>query len=77
MAKINHTKLLDGVRATTQFWVSKEDKEKIKGTSKEEVLDLKFRKGEEVVDNVSGQKGQIIAGTRAVIGVQGTRSKRR
>jgi hypothetical protein len=43
------------------------DKAELKVTSREEILGLEYRGGEEVIDSVTGQRGRIDAGSTAYI----------
>ena len=74
MAEIDHTKIQDNMRSSLEYWESKKEKEKIKPKETEEILDLKYKKGEEVVDEVTGKRGEVLGGTRKIIGIKSTRS---
>ncbi len=43
------------------------DKAELKVTSREEILGLEYRGGEEVIDSVTGRRGRIDAGSTAYI----------
>jgi len=46
----------------------------IKNTSREEILGLEYREGEEVIDSVTGERGRVSGGTTTYITrVPGTR----
>lgn len=72
---IDHQKIIDGMTESKEYWDGKKEKGKLKPSQREEILGLKFKKGEEVKDNVTGKRGTIIAGSRAITGVQGTGNK--
>lgn len=43
------------------------DKAELKGISREEILGLEYREGEEVIDSVTGRRGRVSAGSTAYI----------
>ena len=43
------------------------DKAELKVTSREEILGLEYRGGEEVIDSVTGRRGKIDSGSTAYI----------
>jgi hypothetical protein len=43
------------------------DKAELKSVSREEILGLEYRGGEEVIDSVTGRRGRIDAGSTAYI----------
>ena len=72
-------------RLRTQLLTSKEDERELKkigplqDPEREEILGLKFKKGDEVYDTVTKKGGKIIAGTTKSIAVStpgGSRGKR-
>lgn len=68
-------------RLRTQLLTSKEDERELKkmgplqDPEREEVLGLKFKKGDEVYDTVTKKGGKVIGGTTKSIAVSTSRGK--
>lgn len=70
--EIDHSKVMDHVTASKEYWDRGEEKEKLRVKDREEILGLKFKKGQQVRDKVTGEVVEIGGGTREAIAVHNT-----
>jgi len=76
MSPIDYTKIFDHIRHSTDYWVAKKELHLIKPPQREQVIALKFKKGQKVIDKITGEEVTIIGGTRTVVAFRSTGSKR-
>ena len=69
--EIDHSVVMDTITRAKGYWNRKEEKGKLKMREREEVLGLKFRQGEKVIDTVTGEEVEVIGGTREIVAFHG------
>lgn len=75
MPEIDHSAIRDSITRARSYWEEKKEIAKAKGLPREEILGLKYRKGQKVKDTVTGEEVEIIGGTREVVTVSGPGGK--
>lgn len=61
---LNHGKIQDQITRASESYLRKEGKEQLKVIPKEKILGLKYTRGNKVLDTISGEEVEIVAGTR-------------
>ena len=64
---VNYRQIVDVMRKTNLARERLTSKEAFRKVTREEILDLEYREGEEVIDSVTGERGRVIAGTTTYI----------
>ena len=67
MVEISHTRIHDIITQAKKAEPLSEEEYRYMVPSREEVLGMRYKRGETIIDKVTGKEGEVIGGVRAAV----------